>query len=1457
VKPTQTIAKFAPKLNMGLFATLCGLFHAEGSGASKTGGGAGPSSMRRPGRTFHPLSRLKCCVPVLLCAVAGALAFTAAPALAAPPEEAPETTTATPTATTAVLRGVLNPGKAGTPGSYQFSYAQSATECTPGTLAPEPPEFAMGAEKEAKSVTVEGLEPNKEYSFCIVAYGFFGGVAEPAFGSPVPFTTLTEKPSVDAESPSGVSSTAATLEAQINANNQETTYVFEYSTKEKAGVLEGTIVKVPATPPTPLEGFGDQTATVPTNTLLAGTTYFYRVVAKNAAGTTDGTVSATGFTTPPAPKTEAVTAITATTATFHGKLKPLNEKVVTEYEFDYNAGEEPACTGEQHTEPVSAGTGKATEATATTAVTALEPSQKYTVCLVSKNEFGSEVSSTPVHFETPAAAPTIEASSVKAGGVSPYEATLEAQLNPDNEPTTYVFEYSTTESGGALTGTIVKLESASPLEGGEQTASAATGHALTPGTTYHVRLTAKNASGSVEGSGEFATPALIAPAVESESVSEVTTELAIFATSVNPEYQETTCAIEYGTEPALSSGTSSVPCPEPLGSGGAPVGVSVPVTGLAPETTYYYRATATNPSGTTTDGTIESFTTATATAPVIESENSASIEATAANLEATIAPGAAITTYQFEYLTEAQYDAAGKAFTGAATVAGAKTISPEATHTSVNAVITGLTPATTYVYRVVATNRCAAGNPCVTDGATSTFTTSEASGTAPEACANAARRAEQPDAKDLPDCRAYEIVSPAETGGNDATDGDNVRAAASGGREEAFTYASRGAFAGPASALDNSQLLSRREPERGRWGTRSINPPDEPDGSGDGPTGYRGAFFTPDLTDGLTVADVPLTSAPETAPAGLPEMYLADLASGVPSSYRLVSQLPPSEAEYAEPYEGSGETGVYVLGTSGDLSHVVFTTSANAGAQVGPIHEWVNGQVGFVAVSNENEVWRGARLGNGARRLPQEYQDVWRAVSENGERVIFGNEGQLYIREHGVEQEQSALNAEKECTEPAKACTVQVDAAEEGAPGPSGGGRYWGASVEGERVFFTDEHQLTTNSTAESGAPDLYEYETEPGHVYGHLTDLTVGEAGAHANVQGVMQISEDGSDVYFVAKGVLTGAEENQHHEKATGEEDNLYLSSGGHITFVATLSPNDASEWESSQSESSPNAVVAPGAAGGAHLAFQSYGELTGYDNEDASSKTPGERIDDEVYLYDAETGALACASCNPSGARPLGSAGLAEAANEAPGGYGPRDLLADGRLFFNSSDALALGAHGGVQNVYEYEDGRISPISSPAGRYGSSFLDASADGTDVFFASSDQLLPEDKSSNVVVYDARQEGGFPLAAAPAPCTTNESCEPAASSPPAIYGSSGTGAFNGPGNPAASPPPATVKPKPKPLTRAQKLTKALKQCRKDRSKKKRTSCEKQARKKYGAKAGKASANKPATRATNDRRAGR
>jgi len=393
-------------------------------------------------------------------------------------------------------------------------------------------------------------------------------------------------------------------------------------------------------------------------------------------------------------------------------------------------------------------------------------------------------------------------------------------------------------------------------------------------------------------------------------------------------------------------------------------------------------------------------------------------------------------------------------------------------------------------------------------------------------------------------------------------------------------------------------------------------------------------------------------------------------------------------------------------------------------------------------------------------------------------------------------------------------------------------------------VFFTSSAELTENADTTASAPNLYEYDLETKT----LTDLTVPTEAQQAEdpdgaaVQGVAQISEDGSYVYFVADGALaTGA---------TPGKPNLYVvHEGGAPTFITTLGAEDSAAWDGNPG--SNTAVVSPS---GSYLAFLSQTSLTGYDNEqaqrgDCEGKT--RRFNEgetgkcrEAYLYDSETDKLVCASCDPAGARPLGPANLG--APRSGSLYRPRVLTADGTLFFDSYDALVTHASDGLQNVYEYEGGKIQAISNVSGGYESFLLDASASGGDVFFATSDKLLPEDTSDNVVVYDARVDGVFPVARAAAECTTAEACRAASPPAPAVFGAPPSATFSGPGN-VTPPPPAVAKPKPKSLTRAQKLAKALKQCAKDKPRAKRAKCQKQAKSKYGA----------AKRATNDRRATR
>jgi sugar lactone lactonase YvrE len=976
------------------------------------------------------------------------------------------------------------------------------------------------------------------------------------------------------------------------------------------------------------------------------------------------------------------------------------------------------------------------------------------------------------------------------------------------------------------------LESFPPAGGLQDSHGIAVGPA---GTVYATERTADD----VKAFNEGPLAQVLVGAVANLSPTSVTLQ-----GSVNPEGEKvSSCEFEYGTTNAYGQ---TVLCEEPdgaeIGEGTAPVEVHADISGLPSGTTYHYRLVASDHTGTNPS----SDHTVTTPGPSVTAEQVTYVEAESATLNALIDPDGGATSYRFEYDTSPYTSGAAH---GTSLPVPSAAIGAGTSPVPVSVKLTGLQAGKTYYYRAVAEGE-PLGAPESFYGINKTFTTNPAKGAEhPQNCANEQPRVEQPYGLTLPDCRAYEMVSPVETGGTDATDSfpivepGKVRASEDGAKEAkgkeatpAITYASHGSFAEPHGATFETQLLSRRNVKEGRWETRSITAPLFTPADGEAPAGYPGVFFTPELTQGLTTtADNALTSAPEAAPAGLQELYRADLESS-PQSYRLVSHLPPSEEEYARPYQLGPS--VYPLGASSDLSHVVFTTE-NASGATGPLREWVNGRVVSVGVSNEGQVWAGATVGNSpASNLVGGGESVWRVVSEDGSRVIVSHSGGLYARvnvganvEPEPAREQSEMNGE-ECLEPAKACTVKLSAGE---------AKYWGANTEDTKIFYL-EHG------------DLYEYELPLGAVKGKAAALTAG-----GEVQGVVQISEEGSYVYFVANGVLgdaashgatpgnCGVEISDEIPQATGTACNLYVShDGGEPAFIATLSANDGSDWV--EGPGGDSAALAPGAAGGARLAFTSEQSLTGYDNQQAA---PGEckgHIPDyngfedgrcrEIYLYYAETGALVCASCDPSGARPVGPAGLATGKYGILGGasnYRPRDLLEDGTLFFDSKDAVVPHASDGRENVYEYEGAQIHAISNVAGGQESSFLDASADGQDVFFASADKLLPEDTSDNVVVWDAREDGGFPVSVSAPACTTAEACRAASPPTPGIYGPPATATFAGPGNLA---PPAVVPPKKKTAAevKAENLAKALKSCKKDKKKSKRAKCEKQARQKYGAK---------------------
>jgi hypothetical protein len=294
------------------------------------------------------------------------------------------------------------------------------------------------------------------------------------------------------------------------------------------------------------------------------------------------------------------------------------------------------------------------------------------------------------------------------------------------------------------------------------------------------------------------------------------------------------------------------------------------------------------------------------------------------------------------------------------------------------------------------------------------------------------------------------------------------------------------------------------------------------------------------------------------------------------------------------------------------------------------------------------------------------------------------------------------------------ATTTQVDAAQ------GGNGLFMGATADGSSALFTD---------TVSGDTHLFEW------TNGTATDLTPGTT---SGVMGVSAFSNDGSYAYFVAAGNLaTGA---------TDGQPNLYVIHGGQTRFIATLSQADSCDWQGFCNTARQSST-------GAFLAFNSAANQTSFDSNGVN----------EIYLYDAAAGKLSCASCNPAGSTPTQPTSINVPLTGVLAGsmqYLQRNVSDSGQVFFNSPEQLVPSDNNSHQDIYEYEAGKLSLLSTGTSTDDDFFVDASPSGNDVFFTTSQHLVPQDTDGAQDIYDARVGGGFPFTAPPPACS-GEACKP------------------------------------------------------------------------------------------------
>ncbi len=306
------------------------------------------------------------------------------------------------------------------------------------------------------------------------------GTAGQTAGKPVATTAATVTPN----------NVSAAVFGSVVPNGAYTTYWYEYGTSANLGS------KTPAQ--SIGSGFDNLAAPYYITGLTKDTTYYYRVVAENQFGKTEGSTLTFRTTVGPVAivgslptvKTEAANAISTSAATVNGHITP--NKAATTYWFEYGKTRDLGFT----TSVQSAGDGSVSMPTAAN-LQSLEPGTTYFYRLNAQNLFGT-VGGATLSFKTAGqivvAVPVVTTQLPSPVGTT--TATLRGTVNPYGTQTSYWFEYSTDASFNSA----LKTTAHKSVGAGVTTSSieqSVTG--LTGATTYYYRTVAESTAGAVKG----------------------------------------------------------------------------------------------------------------------------------------------------------------------------------------------------------------------------------------------------------------------------------------------------------------------------------------------------------------------------------------------------------------------------------------------------------------------------------------------------------------------------------------------------------------------------------------------------------------------------------------------------------------------------------------------------------------------------------------------------------------------------------------------------------------------------------------------------------------------------------------------------------------------------------------------------------------------------------------------
>jgi hypothetical protein len=586
----------------------------------------------------------------------------------------------------------------------------------------------------------------------------------------------------------------------------------------------------------------------------------------------------------------------------------------------------------------------------------------------------------------------------------------------------------------------------------------------------------------------------------------------------------------------------------------------------------------------------------------------------------------------------------------------------------------------------------------------------------------------------LPDQRGYELVSPADKNGGDVRTVSSRSYVASDGNAMVFpSYVGFGDVHG--TQIDTDYLAERTgTPGTQGWSTHGITPRQGAlsfyvVGVVQVPTNFE-PVFTPDLASGVFRVWRTLTDAPNVEQ--VLNLYRIGGLRGGTRGTTLMSDafapLPPLSIFFLSLVRPA------VVGASTDLSHIVFESEWQLTSDAPPyperkLYDFAGGTLHTAGVLPDGT----AATGEATTVDPTAFgaYPVPHTVSGDGSHVFFtaidpstGNQN-VYVRIDGT-------------------TTEQINMSEKAVPESPVPAALWNASADGSRAFFLTNEGLVDGD--DDGSADLYMYdETAPPGA--RLTRI--------GSADGVIGASDDGRYVYFVAN----GSQINVWHD--------------GTVSFVGNVSGafDDARVNEPvTRYILGPDVQRSRLAPDGRHLLFMA--------RDDAGHEG--------LYVYSADSGRLACASCNPSG-RPATDDAL-DYVWRGPGvptWHLSHALSDDGRwVFFNTGEALVPEDANGKIDAYEYDvaNGTVHLLSSGSDPNDSFFVEASSSGRDAFIATRQRLVGWDRDDNYDIYVVRVDGGFPEPPPPTSACAGEACQGAPGTAPSA-GPAGSSVFRGAGD--------------------------------------------------------------------------